>query len=170
MAVLTNNVKKGTFYTLGQNGYEKLCPYANEVYMQDGTTVEDKVSGLSFEYGKSGNWYYRKWNNGTLECWLEGNYSLGNTPINNSAWGGYVSDYITLPNYPIAFSLPPATSIHSCKMDDSAAGDYMIIWAGLSTTRSKELLQRPPQFKYWRGTSHTFGHPAVTCYAIGHWK
>lgn len=69
MAVLTDNVKKGTFYTLGQNGYEKLCPYANEVYMQDGTTVEDKISGLSFTDGTSGNWYYRKWDNGWAEMW-----------------------------------------------------------------------------------------------------
>ena len=69
MAVLTDNVKKGTFYTLGQNGYEKLCPYANEVYMQDGTTVESKISSLNFEYKKSGDWHYRKWNNGVLECW-----------------------------------------------------------------------------------------------------
>lgn len=170
MAVLTNVVHKGTFYTLGENGYEKCCPYADEVYMSDGATVEDAIANVSFEYGTSGNWYYRKWNNGVLECWLEGNYRIGNTKISSGAWGGYTSGYITLPNYPIEFVQPPATYIHSGSMDDSAAGDYMIIHAGLSTTRFDELKKRPPQFKYWRGTAHTFGHPTITCYAIGHWK
>lgn len=86
MAVLTNEVHKGTFYVLGANGYEKCCPFANEVYMKDGTTVESKISSLNFTYGKSDDWYYRKWDNGVLECWLtRGGTTASNGVLHSSA-------------------------------------------------------------------------------------
>lgn len=58
------------------------------------------------EQGTSGNWEYRKWNNGTAECWLVNNlYLTGTTPVaymNGSAYYSYATVYL-----PLAFQTRP---------------------------------------------------------------
>lgn len=58
------------------------------------------------EQGTSGNWEYRKWNNGTAECWLVNNlYLTGITPVaymNGSAYYSYATAYL-----PFAFQTQP---------------------------------------------------------------
>ncbi len=145
MAVLTNNIKKGTFYTLGQNGYEKLCPYANEVYMQDGTTVEDKVSGLSFEYGKSGDWYYRKWNNGVLECWaIKGGTTTGSGAFHSTT------------TFPVNFVENPSVTASAWVPGDINAR------VGYINTSNKDI--------EWY--VHGFGNSSasIRLFVIGRWK
>ena len=118
----------------------------------------------------SGIWTYIKRADGTAECFTTTMYTLDNVDVNQSAWNGYVSNYIQLPSFPFSFTSIPHVTINTVVMDSGFHGDYMMIYNGIQTTEENTLKTYPPKFKYWRGSAITFGHPRVTCHAIGRWK
>lgn len=118
----------------------------------------------------SGIWTYIKRADGTAECFTTTMYTLDNVDVNQGAWNGYVSNYIQLPSFPFSFTSIPHVTINTVVMDPGFHGDYMMIYNGIQTTEENTLKTYPPKFKYWRGSAITFGHPRVTCHAIGRWK
>lgn len=118
----------------------------------------------------SGIWTYIKRADGTAECFTTTMYNLDNVNINQGSWNGYVSGYIQLPSFPFSFTNIPHVEINTVVADSVAVGDYMIIYRTLPNTEENTLKSKPPQFKYWRGSAMTIGHPRVTCHAIGRWK
>lgn len=118
----------------------------------------------------SGIWTYIKRADGTAECFTTTMYILDNVDVNQGAWNGYVSNYIQLPSFPFSFTSIPHVTINTVVMDPGFHGDYMMIYNGIKNTEENTLKTYPPKFKYWRGSAITFGHPRVTCHAIGRWK
>lgn len=118
----------------------------------------------------SGIWTYIKRADGTAECFTTTMYTLDNVDVNQGAWNGYVSNYIQLPSFPFSFTSIPHVTINTVVMDPGFHGDYMMIYNGIQPTEENTLKTYPPKFKYWRGSAITFGHPRVTCHAIGRWK
>jgi len=118
----------------------------------------------------SGIWTYIKRADGTAECFTTTMYTLDNVDVNQGAWNGYVSNYIQLPSFPFSFTSIPHVTINTVVMDPGFHGDYMMIYNGIQNTEENTLKTYPPKFKYWRGSAITFGHPRVTCHAIGRWK
>lgn len=118
----------------------------------------------------SGIWTYIKRADGTAECFTTTMYNLDNVNVNQGSWNGYVSGYIQLPSFPFSFTNIPHVEINTVVADSVAVGDYMIIYRTLPNTEENTLKSKPPQFKYWRGSAMTIGHPRVTCHAIGRWK
>lgn len=118
----------------------------------------------------SGIWTYIKRADGTAECFTTTMYTLDNVDVNQGAWNGYVSNYIQLPSFPFSFTSIPHVTINTVVMDPDFHGDYMMIYNVIQNTKENTLKTYPPKFKYWRGSAITFGHPRVTCHAIGRWK
>jgi len=118
----------------------------------------------------SGIWTYIKRADGTAECFTTTMYTLDNVNVNQGAWNGYVSNYIQLPSFPFSFTSIPHVTINTVVMDPGFHGDYMMIYNVIQNTEENTLKTYPPKFKYWRGSAITFGHPRVTCHAIGRWK
>lgn len=73
--------------------------------------------------GTHDNWYYRKWSDGKLECWIKKAYS---SAIDN-AWGSlWYKSIGTLPNYPVEFLYLPSVTGSAHVASGSA-------WATFST-------------------------------------
>ena len=77
-----------------------------------GTWTEEDAPYILQEGGTGvhTSWYYRKWSDGKLECWIKREWS---TTIDNS-WGSlYYKTYTATPDYPIAFVYNPVI-VASC--------------------------------------------------------
>lgn len=145
----------------------------NAYKVGDGSSKWDDLSYNTAEvdtWKTSGIWTYIKRADGTAECFTTTMYTLDNVDVNQGAWNGYVSNYIQLPSFPFSFTSIPHVTINTVVMDPGFHGDYMMIYNGIQTTEENTLKTYPPKFKYWRGSAITFGHPRVTCHAIGRWK
>ena len=115
-------------------------------------------------YGDS--WMVRAWDSGWCECYGKYTYP-GSLTITKPSWAnGYEPQEgaITYPQFPIEFTYQPFSSFSIGPMDTGHSGDFMIIYSP-TTGRNGKLW--PPQFKLWRGSTMTFGHPIIYCYAIG---
>lgn len=109
--------------------------------------------------GDSGDWHYRKWNNGWAECWATINKS--SVPMTQQ-WGGvYESTSAYYFTYPFTFAEKPWWVVSA---NESSGGVLSIEAEGSdgSTTRTAN-------FRFTRGTS---GSQSITysCYAFGKWK
>lgn len=74
----------------------------------------EKLDALGLDYvtasGKSGEWWYRKWKSGRMECGVD-DKNFGNVSI-AQPWGGmYVSNSMDFGAYPFAFVSRPFTAI-----------------------------------------------------------
>lgn len=105
----------------------------------------DSVSEVVVETGKSGIWEYRKWSDGTAECWGVQSYT------NFQSTSGYGSCYYNTTgniNFPFTFTKVPIVFTHIlsgmglmsssvCSADTSAVNVY--IWNHNSTITSPTL-------------------------------
>lgn len=74
----------------------------------------EKLDALGLDYvtasGKSGEWWYRKWKSGRMECGID-DKNFGDVSIAQS-WGGmYVSNSMDFGAYPFAFASRPFAAI-----------------------------------------------------------
>ncbi len=108
------------------------------------------------EQGKSGGWYYRKWNNKTAECWMtwQGTVSPYET---NSGITGLKNSFVKNWNLPFTFSE------RYTKTATVSVGNGMGVVAsgGLNDTLSNVYL-------HW--LSNTTGTSIVNLYIIGKYK
>lgn len=122
------------------------------------STVEDVV----IEEGGTGannSWNYRKWANGTLECW--GRFYITSMNINRTAGQlKYAAVSITDANYPVAFSTYPTVSITG----QVTNGNGWVVGnnSNYSETTVGGLFAYAP-------TSQTGVGVTVNIYAIGRW-
>lgn len=104
---------------LGENGYGVAFGKYSEatadnkmVELDDDWSLVMKgkaVTDFIIEQGASGDWFYRKWNSGIVECWLRKNV-YGNC---NTAWGSmYISEFSSeaVP-YPFEFTSIPVETV-----------------------------------------------------------
>ena len=74
----------------------------------------EKLDALGLDYvtasGKSGEWWYRKWKSGRMECGID-DKNFGDVSI-AQPWGGmYVSNSMDFGAYPFAFASRPFATI-----------------------------------------------------------
>lgn len=119
--------------------------------------------GVDYIKGSNENGTWRKWADGTLECW--GVKDLGSVSITQSEGGFYRSDGSTYCNFPVAFySLPTFCEVQIYQVDSNH-----YIWLlpqsynSLSTTQTW-------YFFLGRGDSATINNVKVSYHAIGRWK
>ena len=114
------------------------------------------------ESGKSGNWHYRKWSDGTAECWMNKKETLGST-----SWGSLYYARMDSDNYPTGLFTEVITvvaqfassmdTVSSARNQGDGRGDILSI-----TT--------PPAIIGIRPTSASAAPYTGMWYAIGKWK
>lgn len=98
------------------------------LYKADGNIGNQMVAAGDsvIEYGTSGAWTYRKWYNGTYECWTRRTISLAI----DAAWGQVFYKGITALNYPVTFAQSPYEYVNA----DGGDGYFWIGGNGRPTT------------------------------------
>lgn len=135
-------------------------------------------TGMDTTNLQAGVLYYRKWQNGTLEYW-GWSRATNNAVITTSSWAnGYESARFTLwGTWPIPFVSAhaldkPSVTYKMVEADAGYMGDYQFIESvyGINDSTLRDWKLYSPCFKFWRGSTATFGHPVFSFYAIGRWK
>ena len=121
-------------------------------------TKESIVPDFIIEQGNKDGWYYRKWNNGTAECWTTIIY---NTDVTQTY--GQIFTSATTPlakkDYPFSFTTIPT---EHCTCNTSSAG-IMSFEANSTSTTSSYIV--------WRGNSNSDkSNYRLSIYVIGKWK
>lgn len=78
-------------------------------YTDDTFVSKTSVKDYIIATGSSGNWYYRKWNSGTLECWGRKQYTGVN--VNGTAGQLKYKALDSIGSYPVAFISYPTVTI-----------------------------------------------------------
>ena len=108
--------------------------------------------------GTSGSWTYRKWNNGTLECWYSGNpgaYTCG-TARGNMYSGGWITY-----GFPIPFISAPTVTASATLTTDAYVVLAQVSSIGASSCR----------VRITAGSSiASNSNYAITIHAIGKWE
>ena len=119
---------------------------ADDIPYSAGVSVADKLDSLSYTEGSSGNYKYRKWNDGTLEVW--GKY-VNTESITFGASGVlYAYTMPALGSYPVAF-----TSIDYLNYGGSIKG--MTTWASLYISSSGLSLGSAPNIILFRTAAYS---------------
>lgn len=92
LAQITPTVNGNDIYLSIKSGYNDIrCYYSSwaKAWQEWKTFTVDYI----VDQGTSGNWHYRKWNNGLAECWgiHTGVALLGHASYNNTIYAGYTS-------------------------------------------------------------------------------
>lgn len=112
--------------------------------------------------GSVGNWYYRKWSNGILECWIHKSYSDQRI---DTAWGSlYYRDSGKMPNYPIAFTKYPCVTINTSFTRGN--GWAVINESDYSLTNAGSIIYYSPV----KITADNHINCSINIYARGTWK
>lgn len=91
----------------------------NDIQRDSKSTIEqlqNQVDDIDYVIGTSSNWTYKKYNDGTLECWWEanpGSYTCG-TARGNMYAGGWIQY-----NFPVAFTGTPTVTASAMLTTDS---------------------------------------------------
>ena len=114
--------------------------------------------------GISGIWTYRKWSDGTAECW--GNYEYefsANEP--HSASGGvyYVTDGIPAIQYPFTFAQMPVFT--AFVYNNGTTGAYWVASRANGTTKAA-----PPMYLFRGNNNNNAGKYLISMVAKGRWK
>ena len=137
--------------TPGPSGYTGVTVEGNAAIYGNlsfsGTTMQDFVSAK----GKSGSWYYRKWNSGHVELWG----TLAVRASSSTAIGsGYISDELSLT---LPFSVTNGT------MTGTAGGSCFITSSSVTGNTLKFYLVRPAPI-------YTTTDILVRAMIMGNWK
>lgn len=128
------------------------------------------ANALSVDYiveaGKSGEWWYRKWNSGRMECGIDSK-EFGKSEVH--AWGSantglYATKAYNFSAYPIAFASRPYSSIQFQHDKVRAVRGSFIIQFNNDTPTTK-----PASFEVidsWNAPIQPF----CSIYACGTWK
>lgn len=103
----------------------------------------EKLDALGLDYvtasGKSGEWWYRKWKSGRMECGID-DKNFGNVSINQT-WGGmYVSNQLNFGAYPFAFASRPFATISFQSSATAKHYGYVSYVSSTSTTTSPKFV------------------------------
>lgn len=130
----------------------------------DGSTITVDVDGTIhaalYEQSTSGIWTYRKWLDGTAECW--GNYTY--TITSWSSWGSlYYSQPFATTSYPAGLFTAAPTEVATLTSKSSDGFVSVRSNTGSNTATRSYFLARPTN-----GTNNQDG--TLSVYAIGRWQ
>lgn len=155
-------IKFGGYMQSDEEGYfisEYPAVFKKGIYSKVGT-----VSPIIEEAGTSGIWTYRKWSDGTAECWGNYKYSFG-AGEPHTKWGSVY--YITEPTpeitYPFAFIDTP--NVQAAMFTNTGYGTYWL------TPRYKSSLTKTPTYFATRATENIQSGDFIISYNVkGKWK
>ena len=106
---------------------------------------ENLADGV-IEYGTKGDWWYRKWRSGRLECGVDAhNFGTYTTSTNwGSAQGIYVGGILTFGAFPVAFAEIPFYTVSLVKADYNGMAGW-IGMGGSNTPGISSVSRRIPE-------------------------
>lgn len=120
--------------------------------------ILNKLAGNAVvEQGTSGGWTYKKYADGTAECWGNHTRSIA-VNIASSAYGGYRSDAQTF-DFPFSFTSVPSVSIIG---GSGSNGAWINSALGTGPNGAVVLLSS--------ATSQTATNRTIHIHAYGNWK
>lgn len=131
----------------------------------------EKIDKLGADYvvqqGKSGEWWYRKWNSGRAECGIDSKTFDDKTSVAWQDSGMYLTGIWAFPAYPFTFSKPPFVTI----MYRYESNNYGGIVHIRPASNENNLLSQPPTFSLFDANGpHTYTSPKFGMYATGWYK
>lgn len=122
----------------------------NEAFNRNFDKIDPLGKCYVTEAGTSGEWSYKKYSDGTAECWID---DKAFADMTKSAWGSmYRTPEVSFGAYPFSFSARPyaVVSFNNCTNSDHAS--YVTQHATASVTQS-------PPFALCDPNSGTVGAP-----------
>lgn len=111
----------------------------------DGNFQKIDVLGLDYitESGTKGEWWYRRWKNGRLECGID-DKNFGNV-AHTIAWSSFfLSAQLSFGAYPFAFASRPFATITFQSNTGSEHNSYISYVSSTSTTTSPKFVLVDP--------------------------
>lgn len=124
--------------------------------------IQDCYAVALVEYGSNNYWRWRKYSDGTAECWSRGLYWT--TPVNTADGNVYLSGKCISPDFPFTFYEKPMVNI---TMNTGYAQGW-IMGSGSGGTLTSTT--NPGSFLIARPTAYTNGTYYVSIYAKGIWS
>ncbi len=115
-------------------------------------------SAYIVETGTSGIWTYRKWSDGTAECW--GYHSNGSTAISTASGGMYMSASTINIAFPSGLFVSAPTVDASTEINKTAPHGFFMTSTGATGVNGR----------FWCATSGTNANNYVHIQAKGKWK
>lgn len=138
--------------------------YVSPKAINDNFQLLDKL-GLDYvvESGKSGEWWYRKWNSGRAECGID-DKNFGNV-AHTTGWatGTFVSADLNFGAYPFSFAARPFVTISFNSVTGNLHRSYISYVGTTSTTTS-------PKFTLVDPNSGTAENAHFGIYVVGRYK
>lgn len=159
MAETTKNL--GLTLTTGSDLVDPVTGFSNNF-----KKLDELGADYVIEQGKSGEWWYRKWNSGRCECGIDSKTFESKTSI---VWGGhgYLCGQWSFPAYPFAFSQPPFVTI-MYRYEPNGYGGIVHVHPASSESN---LLTQPPKFSVYDANGpHTYTNPKFGLMATGWYK
>lgn len=159
MAETTKNL--GLTLTTGSDLVDPVAGFSDNF-----KKLDELGSDYVIEQGKSGEWWYRKWNSGRCECGIDSKTFDSKTSSN---WSnkGYLCGRWTFPAYPFAFSQPPFVTI-MYRYEPNGFGGITHVHP---VSNENSLLTQPPAFSVYNADGpHTYKNPKFGMMATGWYK
>lgn len=126
----------------------------------------EKLDALGLDYvtesGKSGEWWYRKWKSGRMECGID-DKNFGNVAHTTRWFTMYTSAQLNFGAYPFAFASRPFATITFQSNSGGEHNSYISYVSSASTTVS-------PKFVLVDPTSGTANSAHFGIYVCGRYK
>lgn len=107
-----------------------------------------KLDALGLDYvtasGKSGEWWYRKWKSGRMECGID-DKNFGNVAHTTDWYGMYISAQLNFGAYPFAFASRPFATISFQSNSGTEHVSYVSYVSSTSTTTSPKFVLVDPR-------------------------
>lgn len=159
MAETTKNL--GLNLTTGSDLVDPVSAFSNNF-----KKIDKLGADYVIEQGKSGEWWFRKWNSGRCECGIDSKTFDSMTSVD---WvgHGYLCGPWSFPAYPFAFSQPPFVTI-MYRYEPKGHGGIVHV---LPASSENNLLTQPPSFcVYDAAGPHQYTNPKFGMMATGWYK
>ena len=156
MAETTKNL--GLNLTTGSDLVDPVTAFSNNF-----KKLDELGADYVIEQGKSGEWWYRKWNSGRCECGIDSKTFSDKTSTDWSG-KGYLCGPWSFPAYPFAFSKPPFVTI-MYRYESNGHGGIVHI---ATASNENNLLTQPPSFYVYDALGpHAYTTPKFGLMATG---
>jgi hypothetical protein len=140
--------------------YRRYMMLENDVWVYGIWKVVDGADAI-VEQGTKDNWYYRKYANGTAECWRR----VSQTVDINTEWGSVYYGNCEEVEFPFSFYTAPIVNATV----ESGYALWLMSWTG-SASVGTTLANKPASLRVARPTAVTGANIIIAYHAIGRWK
>ena len=161
MAETTTNL--GLKLTTGSDLVDPVADFSDNF-----VKIDKLGADYVIEQGKSGEWWYRKWNSGRCECGIDSHTFASMTSYQWGAINGaYLAGSWQFPAYPFTFTQPPFVTI-LYRYEENGYGGLVHIHPASSES---DLKTKPPRFSVFDANGpHKYTNPRFGLFATGWYK